>query len=55
MIGQTKFLRHAVGYIGVQASDFRIWINEQSNTGQPRNRLLQIGYERAGFWKVDEC
>jgi hydrogenase maturation factor HypF (carbamoyltransferase family) len=21
----------------------------------PRNRLLQIGYERAGFWKVDVC
>jgi hypothetical protein len=21
----------------------------------PKNRLLQLGYERAGYWKVDEC
>jgi len=21
----------------------------------PRNRLLQLGYHREGYWKVDEC
>ena len=21
----------------------------------PKNRLLQMGYQRDGFWKVDEC
>ena len=21
----------------------------------PKNRLLRIGYERAGYWKVDDC
>jgi hydrogenase maturation factor HypF (carbamoyltransferase family) len=21
----------------------------------PRNRVLQLGYEQAGFWKVDGC
>jgi hypothetical protein len=21
----------------------------------PRNRLLQLGYQRAGYWKVDAC
>lgn len=21
----------------------------------PKNRLLQLGYQRAGYWKVDEC
>ncbi len=21
----------------------------------PKNRLLQIGYQREGYWKVDEC
>jgi hypothetical protein len=21
----------------------------------PKNRLLRLGYERAGYWKVDEC
>ena len=21
----------------------------------PKNRLLQLGYHRDGFWKVDEC
>jgi hypothetical protein len=21
----------------------------------PKNRLLQVGYHREGYWKVDEC
>ena len=21
----------------------------------PKNRLLQIGYQREGYWKVDDC
>jgi hydrogenase maturation factor HypF (carbamoyltransferase family) len=21
----------------------------------PKNRLLQLGYQREGYWKVDEC
>ena len=21
----------------------------------PKNRWLQLGYQRAGYWKVDEC
>ena len=21
----------------------------------PKNRLLQLGYQRGGYWKVDEC
>jgi hydrogenase maturation factor HypF (carbamoyltransferase family) len=21
----------------------------------PRNRLLRVGYQREGFWKVDDC
>jgi len=21
----------------------------------PKNRLLQLGYEKEGYWKVDEC
>ena len=21
----------------------------------PKNRLLQVGYQREGYWKVDEC
>jgi hypothetical protein len=25
------------------------------NRHDPKNRLLQLGYQRAGYWKVEEC
>ena len=55
MIGQTKFSRLLISYIRVQARDFRIWINQQSNLGQTRNRLPFRNCKRFPMRSAAKC